>query len=167
MQISNHLNYSSYNNIAPLNKENKAFGILLQNTQQEQNLEVNQTNKIDVTKEENMSYGEFIGRDLMEVGMLGAASFISAFREAMEIQGINDPQKIDSAILGQVRQRRNEERDPQKVKEMLEQDLKVLKEPYSIQKGYYMEQIETEEHFQARKDKAIDYLLNLLQTNFS
>lgn len=33
----------------------------------------------------------------------------------------------------------------------------------SIQKGYYMGQAESEEHFQARKNKAIDYLELLIR----
>lgn len=81
----------------------------------------------------------------------------------MSIQGINDPSKINSAILSEVRSKRHSESNPIKLKAMLEKDLEVLQSPTDIQKGYWMGKPETEEHFQARKNQAIDYLSELLQ----
>ena len=46
---------------------------------------------------------------------------------------------------------------------MLEEQIAIIKEPYAIQKGYFMGQAESEAHFQARKNQAIDYLSKLLQ----
>ncbi|TKX31634.1 hypothetical protein [Campylobacter aviculae] len=48
--------------------------------------------------------------------------------------------------------------------QMLEEQISIIKEPYAIQKGYYMGQAESEAHFQARKNLAIDYLSELLQS---
>ncbi|WP_299545947.1 hypothetical protein [uncultured Helicobacter sp.] len=98
-----------------------------------------------------------------EARLLGSAIFINAVRETMRIQGINDPSKIDSAILSEVRSKRHNESDPIKIKAMLEKDLEVLQSPTDIQKGYYMGQIESEARFQDRKNQAIDYVKELLQ----
>lgn len=47
--------------------------------------------------------------------------------------------------------------------QMLEEQISIIKEPYAIQKGLFMGQAESEAHFQARKNQAIDYLSELLQ----
>lgn len=40
--------------------------------------------------------------------------------------------------------------------------ISILKEPYTLQAGTYMGQVETNEHFNARKNQAINYLSELL-----
>lgn len=40
--------------------------------------------------------------------------------------------------------------------------ISILKEPYTLQAGTYMGQVETNEHFNARKNQAISYLSELL-----
>ncbi|NDJ27455.1 hypothetical protein DMB95_04965 [Campylobacter sp. MIT 12-8780] len=47
--------------------------------------------------------------------------------------------------------------------QMLEEQISIIKEPYAIQKGYYMGQTENEGRLQDRKKQAIDYLSGLLQ----
>ncbi|PZT47418.1 hypothetical protein B6S12_09100 [Helicobacter valdiviensis] len=51
----------------------------------------------------------------------------------------------------------------QKQSEMVADLISTLQDPYAIQKGYYMGQAESEAHFQATKNQAIDYLSELLQ----
>ncbi|WP_166739657.1 hypothetical protein [Campylobacter sp. US33a] len=46
---------------------------------------------------------------------------------------------------------------------MLEKDLEVLQSPTDIQKGYLMGKPESEAHFRARKNEAIDYVKELLK----
>ncbi|TLD81389.1 hypothetical protein LS70_007705 [Helicobacter sp. MIT 11-5569] len=46
---------------------------------------------------------------------------------------------------------------------MLEEQISIIKEPYAIQRGSYMGETESEAHFQARKNQAIDYVKELLQ----
>ncbi|MCW1360422.1 hypothetical protein [Campylobacter sp. CCS1377] len=89
--------------------------------------------------------------------------FVNAVRQTMAIQGINDPSKINSAILSEVRSKRHNQSDPIKLKAMLEKDLEVLQSPTDIQKGYLMGKPESEAHFRARKNKAIDYVKELLK----
>ena len=47
--------------------------------------------------------------------------------------------------------------------QMLEEQISIIKEPCTIQKGSYIGQAEGEVHFKARKNQAIDYLSKLLQ----
>lgn len=98
-----------------------------------------------------------------ELELLGGAMFVNAVRQTMTIQGIKDPSKINSAILSEVRSKRHSENDPIKLKAMLEKDLEVLQSPTDIQKGYWMGKPESESHFRARKNEAIDYAKELLQ----
>lgn len=46
---------------------------------------------------------------------------------------------------------------------MLKEQIAIIKNPHTIQKGTYMGQPESQEHFQERKNQATDYLKELLQ----
>ena len=173
MQITNNNLYNNYSqgyslgdNSLKETQESQDFGTMLNKevqTEETQNIAETQTQKV-----EPKTYGEYLmfnfgDASLEERSMIIAADFIADYRETMRIQGIIDISQIDHNLLSQVRKQRSNESDPEKIQEMLEQDLAILQNPYSIQRGSYMGGAEDPAHFEARKNAAIDYLSEILQ----
>ncbi|TLD81388.1 hypothetical protein LS70_007700 [Helicobacter sp. MIT 11-5569] len=95
--------------------------------------------------------------------LASSAEFANAFKEAMAIQGINDPSKIDKSILSEVRAKRYEADNPAEIEAIIQQNIATLKDEHTIQQGGNYNGAYSKAEFQARKNQAIDFLSQLLQ----
>ncbi|WP_300919172.1 hypothetical protein, partial [Helicobacter rodentium] len=90
------------------------------------------------------------------------AQIVSAIQQYAKEHN-TDPLKVNwqTANASWNQKFRNASSDEQK--EMLENVLEVLESETAIQRGYYMWQTESPEHFEKRKSQAIDILSEILQ----
>lgn len=122
MQITNNNLCNNYSQGYSLQKdslkqeqESKDFGVML-NTKE--------TQVEEVENEEEFACKDIVLKGISEEArQVRTAEFVAAFREAMKIQGISDPSKINPAILSQVRHERLEETNLGEIENMIEEIL--------------------------------------------
>lgn len=137
MQVDSLYNSYSQENILMSKKKNDNFTSEVQNIQNIDEL-LNKAQK-ELPSEEYV--------DL--VGFVWKSELILSFQNSAKL----DLAKAHSELV-------NVNTNSQKA--MLNEMIDILKSPHYIQKGLFMGQPETAEHFNARKNQAIDYLSELL-----
>lgn len=90
------------------------------------------------------------------------AEFAAGVQEAMKIQGLTDTKGLDWQLVADIRKRNFYQKDDQ-VDERLQTYIDIISDPNIFQRGSYMGQTESPEHFEKRKSQAIDILSEILQ----
>ena len=123
----------------------------------------NQAENQESQKANVSSLSEFsVSWDSEEGWTIRTAQIVSAIQQYAKEHN-TDPLKVNwqTANVSWNQKLRNASSDEQK--EMLENVLEVLESETAIQRGCYMGQTESPEHFEKRKSQAIDILSEILQ----
>lgn len=93
--------------------------------------------------ENNKTYAQMIDDTNFDGSVLldiTASELAAAWQEAMRIQGVSDPSKVDSTLLGKIKDERAFETDPMKIRQNIQDQIAILQDGKTMALRYHRDE---------------------------